>query len=291
MKRLIGFGDSWCWGAELVDPVEELVPIMHSGDADGGFQRQFKPINEAFRLTYRYLNQLANHMGIPADKVEDYSQPSYSNDAIYKSVLEWIVDNDFKPGEVHDDIFVTIGWTSPERAEFFLGLNNRFVGDNGWMEYGPWSLNEFNNPNHENPQAAKLHQFFNLYFELFGDQLGGLQRYIRTVWATEQLLTHYGINYVMHQAFYECTSMVFNTWENVKQREEFDDLLTDVDKQIWNRVNEQRFINKNTEPYTAHSLIKRECGDAGFICHHPSADGHVAWAKHMYKYIRDNNLI
>jgi hypothetical protein len=33
--KLIGCGDSWVWGDELVDPIEEPIPIMMI--PDGGF--------------------------------------------------------------------------------------------------------------------------------------------------------------------------------------------------------------------------------------------------------------
>ena len=289
--KLYGFGDSWCWGAELVDLNEEPVPIMRSGDEDGGFQRQFKPVNMDFRLKYRYINQLADHMGIPADDVVDMSQPSFSNDAIYRTILDWISTSGFEPGDSHTDLFVSIGWTSPERAEFFYGSRHQSYADGGWMTCGPWCLDEYNNPNHDLSDAPKLHKFFNLYYELFGEQAGALQRYIRTVWQTQQLLQNYGIPFVMHQAFYECRAMEFSTWSNDTQREEFDELLNDTDKHIWSKIDDTTFINKNVAPYTAHSFIKDTCGKAGFIVHHPSSDGHVAWAKYMHQFITRNNLV
>ena len=52
--KLIGAGDSWCWGAELVDPMEEPTPIMNLPGC--GFERQAKPVNIDFRLKNRYIN-------------------------------------------------------------------------------------------------------------------------------------------------------------------------------------------------------------------------------------------
>jgi hypothetical protein len=53
--RLIGCGDSWCWGAELVDPNEEPIPIMNL--PGGGFERQLKPINIKYRLKFNILKK------------------------------------------------------------------------------------------------------------------------------------------------------------------------------------------------------------------------------------------
>ena len=74
--RLIGCGDSWCWGAELVDPKEEPVPIMNL--PGGGFDRQLKPINIEYRLKHRYLNLFADSIGAIKSSLKDALQ-KYNN--------------------------------------------------------------------------------------------------------------------------------------------------------------------------------------------------------------------
>ena len=49
--KLIGAGDSWCWGAELVDPAIDPDPIMNL--PGGGFERQSIPENIEYRLKNR----------------------------------------------------------------------------------------------------------------------------------------------------------------------------------------------------------------------------------------------
>ena len=68
--RLVGAGDSWCWGAELVDPIIDPEPIMNM--PGGGFERQSIPENIEYRLKNRYINRFADMVG--ADELVDLSE-------------------------------------------------------------------------------------------------------------------------------------------------------------------------------------------------------------------------
>ena len=68
--RLVGVGDSWCWGAELVDPIIDPEPIMNM--PGGGFERQAIPENIEYRLKNRYINRFADMVG--ADELVDLRQ-------------------------------------------------------------------------------------------------------------------------------------------------------------------------------------------------------------------------
>ena len=73
--KIIGCGDSWAWGAELVDPIEEPVPIMNL--PEGGHERELKPINTAYREKHRYLGILKDHYNV---ELIDLTSPGISND-------------------------------------------------------------------------------------------------------------------------------------------------------------------------------------------------------------------
>ena len=53
MDKLVACGDSWCWGAELVDPAVEPVPIKNL--PGGRFWRQGNPEHVAYRLSIATL--------------------------------------------------------------------------------------------------------------------------------------------------------------------------------------------------------------------------------------------
>mgnify|MGYP003347082869 CR=1 FL=1 len=128
--RLIGCGDSWCWGAELVDPNEEPVPIMTL--PGGGFERQLKPINIEYREKNRYLNLFAEK--INATEVVDLSKPSRSNDAIVRVLIEWLVNEGYTTGRDTSDIQYFFKNGSPTNNELLYR-------EDGQMTLGKWNYN------------------------------------------------------------------------------------------------------------------------------------------------------
>ena len=72
--KLIGCGDSWCWGAELVDPIEEPIPLFKIGGDQ--HWREHKPINVEYRNKHRYIQLFADKIGVT--ELIDLSQPTIS---------------------------------------------------------------------------------------------------------------------------------------------------------------------------------------------------------------------
>lgn len=274
--RLIGCGDSWCWGAELVDPIEEPVPIMNL--PGGGFERQLKPANIEYRLKHRYLNLFADKA--KATDIVDLSKPSRSNDAIVRTLIEFFVSEGYTTGRDTSDLFVTIGWSSPERREFYY--KERW-GEDNWMEFGPWSMDQ----DHGNSDIDK---FMRLYFDNFWNEGEFLHRWIQQVWQTELMLKNLGIKYVMHQAFYHHHTKMINQWDDKKYKEKFT-TITHADKLLWDSVDSIRFIHKdNPDSGTMHHYMLSVDKDV-FEVFHPNANGHAIWADHMYNYCVDNKLL
>jgi len=274
--RLIGCGDSWCWGAELVDPVEELVPIMNL--PGGGFERQLKPINIEYRLKHRYLNLFADSIG--ATDVVDLSKPSRSNDAIVRTLIEFLVTEGYTTGRDSSDLFITIGWSSPERREFYY---KKQWGSDNWMEFGPWSMDQDHGD-------KDIDSFMRLYFDNFWNEGEFLHRWIQQVWQTELMLKSLNIKYVMHQAFYHHHTQMINQWDDKKYKEKFT-TITKADKLLWDSIDSVKFIHKNhPELGTMHHYMLSQAKDV-FEVFHPNSKGHAIWADHMYKYCIENKLL
>jgi hypothetical protein len=274
--RLIGCGDSWCWGAELVDPVEEPVPIMKL--PGGGFEKQLKPINIEYRLKHRYLNLFADKVG--ATDIVDLSKPSRSNDAIVRTLIEFLVNEGYTTGRDTSDLFITIGWSSPERREFYY--KERWGADN-WMEFGPWSMDQ----KHGNEDVDK---FMRLYFDNFWNEGEFLHRWIQQVWQTELMLKSLNIKYVMHQAFYHHHTQMINQWDDKKYKEKFT-TITKADKLLWDSIDVVRFMHKDhPEIGTMHHYMLSQAKDV-FEVFHPNTKGHSIWADYMYKYCIENKLL
>lgn len=278
--KLLACGDSWCWGAELVDPAVEPVPIMTL--PGGGFERQSKPENIKYRLENRYINQLADHAGI--EEIIDLSKPSLSNDAIFRKLLAWLYENGHTDPRNNQDLFVSIGWTSPERTEFYY---TEKWGDEHWAPYGPWSLDQQYENNHD-----KLHNFFNLYFELFGSPEGFVTKYIQTVFLTQMLLKSLNIKYVMHQAFYHHHEQMVKQWKDKKYIEE-NMQISGAYQAMWKQIDSRFFVNKeHPELSTAHHVMINKGGiENVFEVFHPNALGHKIWGQYLYDFCKANGTL
>lgn len=274
--RLIGCGDSWCWGAELVDPIEEPVPIMNL--PGGGFERQLKPVNIEYRLKHRYLNLFADK--IKASEIVDLSKPSRSNDAIVRTLIEFLVTEGYTTGRDTSDLFITIGWSSPERREFYY---KKKWGSDNWMEFGPWSMDQ----DHGDKDIDK---FMRLYFDNFWNEGEFLHRWIQQVWQTELMLKSLNIKYVMHQAFYHHHKKMINQWDDKTYREKFTTIV-EADKLMWESIDNVKFMHKdNPELGTMHHYMLSKEKDV-FVVFHPNSNGHKIWADHLYSYCIENNLL
>lgn len=281
--KLVGCGDSWCWGAELVDPVEEPIPIM---DLEGDhYWRQLKPVNMAFREKHRYLGVLGEKLN--ASEIIDLSKPAYSNEAIIRALLQWLGEEGYTSGRDTSDLFVSIGWTSPERREFYT---TRGSGDNYeeyYFEFGPWSAER----KHGDPDWD---QFFKLYVTHFWKEKEFIRRWIHDVYKTEVLLKQLKIKYVMHQAFYHHYLEPIHSWNDKKYKEKgFVDIVPG-DRKLWSSIDSLRFINKDDEEIgTAHHYILKEAKkDKSTVLYawHPNVLGHKLWAEYLYDYIINNKL-
>lgn len=274
--KLIGCGDSWCWGAELVDPSVEPVPIMTL--PGGGFDRQLKPKNVEYRLKNRYINQLADKLRA---EVVDLSQPAYSNDAIFRRLVDYLVTQGYTTGKDTSDIFVSIGWTSPERREFFNPDT-----DEKWLTFGPW----INDVPHQDKHVNK---FFKLYYQHFSDLAYSMHRYINHIWLAEQVLKKYNIKYVMHQAFYHIEFKTIEEWNDTEYLKNTTNMF-DSDKIMWDSVDSINFLNKDNTIRTAHNIMLDAVNgdrDKVFEVFHPNANGHTIFANYLYDYIRKNSIL
>ena len=279
--KLVACGDSWTWGAELVDPIEEPVPIMTL--QEDSYWRQQKPVNVEYREKHRYIGLLANKL--KASEVVDLSKPAYSNEAIIRVLIQWLSEEGYTSGRDTSDLFVTIGWTSPERREFYT---NNDKGEEFYWEVGPWSAER------DHAGNSDWNDFFKLYVTHFWKEKDFLRRWIHDVYKTEILLKHLKIKYVMHQAFYHHYLKSIKDWDDKEYKGKSFHHILAADAKLWNDIDDIRFVNKNDEEIgtTHHYIVDQAGGDHSkvLLSWHPNTYGHELWANYLYDYITKNNL-
>ena len=150
-KVILTEGDSWTAG-DIINPTlrEEI----------GGFVNH--PKNNSYRLPKVWPHKLGEMLGI---EVLNTSNAGCSNDSIVRRVVE----NTFDLLEKYkgEEIFVIVGWSSPERKDFY------FARKRGWQERkqtdtvlkkrtrDELSDNDDNNNNNEPPKKKKKNHIKN----------------------------------------------------------------------------------------------------------------------------------
>jgi len=135
IKKIVGFGDSWIYGDELLDP-EYLKknPNAHPTDID----------NKDYRESNCFLGLLGNHYDV---SVENFGIPGGSLQSSIWTFLWWYEnETEFDLSEC----LVLVGHTDSDRASFYNPDHvvrsddppwNRFV-HSSWIEYGFMGISE-----------------------------------------------------------------------------------------------------------------------------------------------------
>lgn len=276
---VIGCGDSWAWGTELIS--EKIDPLTYT------FDLQNTPDNTKFRENHRYLKLFADKIG--ANKIVDLTGGGISNDTIVRKLIRWLANNGYTSGKDTSNLFVSIGWTSPERKDFHFN-KPLLVGEksSGWFTMYPLWKHDYGYP--------ELEEFFNLYVNNFWNAEEYMHRWITQVWQTEIILKSLGIKYIMHQAFYHLRGEVISRWNDEAYINDHREAINFADIKLWNSVDPLRFMHKDDKNIgTFHHYILNYVGkqnlDKVFAVSHPNAYGHQLWAEHMYDYCVENKIL
>jgi len=134
-KKIVGFGDSWMYGDELLDPKYlKQNPKAHPADTD----------NKDYRESNCFLGLLGEHYGVPT---ENFGIPGGSLQSSIWTFLWWYEN------ETEFDLsncLILVGHTDSDRASFYNPDHvvcsddppwNRFA-HSSWIEYGFMGISE-----------------------------------------------------------------------------------------------------------------------------------------------------
>ena len=132
-RKIVGFGDSWMYGDELLDP--ELS--RKHADAHACWHQ-----NDQYRTTHNFLGLLGQHYGVPT---ENFGIPGGSMQSSIWT-FQWWLDHEPAP----ESCLVLVGHTDSDRLSFYDPNHvsytnnppwNKFV-HSSWVEYGSNSIPE-----------------------------------------------------------------------------------------------------------------------------------------------------
>lgn len=117
-KKIVGFGDSWMYGDELLDPV---LAQQHS-DAHSCWT-----LNDAYRTNHNFLGLLGKHYNVP---VENFGIPGGSMQSSIWT-FQWWLDHEPNP----EECLVLVGHTDSDRLSFYNPNHVIYSNDAPWNKF------------------------------------------------------------------------------------------------------------------------------------------------------------
>ena len=118
-KKIVGFGDSWMWGDELVDPELKLThPDAHPVWIE----------NTDYRESKCFLGLLGQHFGVP---VENFGIPGGSLQSSIWTYLWWLEHEQLDPA----DCLVLVALTDANRTSYYNPDHVSYSNDPPWNKF------------------------------------------------------------------------------------------------------------------------------------------------------------
>lgn len=263
--RLVVSGDSWTYGSEIRDP-------MLSQDI-----KDWDSPNDHYRIPRIWPTKLGKL--INATEVVNLSYPASSNDRIVRVTREWLVENHINTNENKKDLFLIVGFTSPERKDFYYKDHDT----DAWITIWPmWE------PNY---RQHALKDFHKIYVKHMWNTEEYVSRYVNQILDLQNLCEIHGIRYLFFQAFYQHENLMIQNWKDASYA---DSSTNQTNRKIWDLIDGRRFMHKNFQSHSFHNHImeidKKNGTNDALIIQHPSEIAHGWWAEKLHQYCTENKL-
>jgi len=269
-KILLTEGDSWTSG-DIIDPSLENELNGHVNSIK----------NDNFRLPKVWPSKLGKHLGL---KVINQAIAGSSNDGIVRRTVNSVIGllKEHDP----EDILVVIGFSSPERKDFFYSKGN----EANWDTLYP--LDTFKNS--EDREKFKKH-----YVDCYWNEFEYLTRFMNSVIYLNYFLQSKNIDYLFFNAFYQdekgvfYSKSLFNIIENFKNKHSDSYLqhigILNLFEEI-KYIQDNHFINTSFKSYIDNQPdVKTIPNKTYYTNYHPSETSHTVWAKFLANYILEKD--
>lgn len=273
VKVIYADGDSWTAG-DIVDPEifgDRLDHVMH-------------PDNNDYRLPKVWPHKLGK---IAGKKVVNNSYAGSSNDAIVRRVVDQVPNllNVYKP----EEILVVVGWSSPERKDFFYSYEN----ERSWETLYPAELQHWDHPDEERKE------FYKIYVNKFWNKEEYISRFIHHVIYLDSYLSKLGVKYVFFNAFYEDKATIYdkNSGHKLLSSPSLNEFIMEYYSRIKDNNSYLKFNTSETifkqfntiykDLFLKTSFIQylkdnfKNYSEQELIDYHPTELGHQLWAEKL----------
>lgn len=267
-KIILAAGDSWTFGSEIRHP--DLPITIKDWDEE----------NDAYRLPRTWPSILSSRINAVATNI---SYPASSNDRIVRTAKEWLIENYISKGKNTNDILLMVGFTSPERKDFYYKDDNT----DAWVTIWPMISPSY--------RQTPLKKFHDIYVKHMWNPEEYVHRYVNQILDLQNFCKIYGIEYLFFQAFYQHQNLSILQWNDAGYVESNRTYNSMINSMVWNMIDDERFMNKNKCSHSFHAYITEMDKTLGtnqaFIGQHPSEIGHTWWADHVLEYCRKRKII
>jgi hypothetical protein len=292
-REIICDGDSWTFGCEIVDP--ELAKKHDSSTHPGAYD--FEPANDDYRTARIFPTYLAEILD--AD-VTNLSWPADDNGTILRRTIDYISNKYIANNLRTDNLFVIIGWSSPERNSFW------YKDENLSMPFRLW-------PQVPHFDAAAQSKIWDLYVAYMWYPEEYIRRFIFDVVQLQNFCKAHNIKWMCFNSFYQVPFTQVEEWHDLDIRKELEKLTgkqagyqyqSSKDRlkrkssmndytALWDTVDPIRFYKKDQPCSTFKSYVEHPDTNVKkvFCGWHPSPESHKAWAKEIANYITKHNLL
>jgi len=274
IKILLTEGDSWTAG-DIIDPKLEKQGITNIDHRD----------NDAYRLPKVWPHKLSKLINV---KSHNTAHAGSSNDGIEKRVIGNVGNllKEYKP----EDIFVIVGWSSPERKDFYY--NDDTNNETGrWETLYPAQLTD--------PDIEKgFDEFAKSYATYFWNKSEYIMRYMVQNINIHTYLLANNIKHVFFDAFYETLEAsedrdrhgILDSVDLIDIIKKYDagssNKYEDSIKSQYLKLYETNFI-KTTFKQFIDTRISNEMYKVEDVFHdmHPTELSHQKWANYLGLYL------
>lgn len=281
-------GDSWVFGSELVSPTisHKYSPNVHAGEYD------WIDENNEYRLSKIFSTELANLLDA---NLINLSWPADDNNTILNRIITYVTSNYIIKNIPTDNLFLLVGWSSPERNSF-------------WYKDDELNYNMRIWPSIQNLQKENQKEFWNYYVEYLWNKEEYLPRHIMNILQFENFCKVNNIKWLSFNSFYQNVGTSIEIWKDINIKLELEKL--DLQNHpihtnenferkyykqeylsLWETIDSIRFYKKNKINNTFKSFIEEHIKENPYTGWHPSEESHKIWAKELYNYIKENKII
>lgn len=281
-------GDSWVFGSEIVDPeiMKTQPKDRHMGEFD------WIEDNIPYRLSKIFPTLLATKLNA---NLINLAWPADDNNTILNRIISYVTNNYISKGISTDDLFLLVGWSSPERNCFW------YKDDENSEPLRIW-------PSIPNLRIHNQQKFWDYYVEHLWNKEEYLPRHIMNILQFQNFCKVNNINWICFNSFYQNVGKSPTDWNDINITAEIGQLKLHThplqssespDRKyynqeylsIWDMIDDVRFYKKNKKNNTFKSFMELNGHGEIYSGWHPSTESHKIWAEELYNYIKENKLI